>query len=277
MIRPGASLREVMEAVEDFIAAQGALAAFPAQTSRNECAAHYCPSPTDDTRYEEEDVVKIDIGVAVDGYVADNAQTVYLGTDPRYQRLVAASKAGLEAAIRVAGPGVSVTRMSAAIEEAIEGHGFRPVYNLTGHGVARWQVHTAPQIPASPDRHHDAILREGMVVAVEPFATDGRGQVHEKGRAEVFMVVREPRKMKGLDPEAWGVIERMNGLPFARRTFGSLPREVVEATLARLLRTGCLTAFPPLVDPDPTVRISQWEHTLLVTDEGVEVITADVA
>ena len=85
--------------------------------------------------------------------------------------------------------------------------------------------------------------------------------------------MRKPRKMKGIDERAWKVINEMNGLPFARRTFGSLPADAVEASLARLLRTGCLTAFPPLVDPDPATRISQCEHTLLITADGVEVLT----
>ncbi|RMH02743.1 MAG: type II methionyl aminopeptidase, partial [Planctomycetota bacterium] len=275
MIAPGVLLREVVEAVEAFIREHGGGPAFPAQTSRNAVAAHYCPSPRDETRYEDGDVVKLDVGVEVDGYVADTAATVHLGTDPDRQALVRASRAGLEAALAVAGPGVPIRDLSAAIERAIEDAGFRPVYNLTGHGVGRWTVHTAPQVPPSPDRHDQAVLRPGMVVAIEPFATDGRGQVGERGRAEVFMLTRLPRKMKGIDPAAWRVIEGMHGLPFARRSFPtSVPAAAVEATLARLLRIGCLMAFPPLVDPDPSVMISQAEHTILVLEDGIEVTTA---
>ena len=274
LIRPGTTLREVVEAVEGFIRDAGGAPAFPAQTSRNAVAAHYCPRPNDDMAYEAGDVVKLDVGVEVDGYVADNATTVYLGENPQLVRLVEASRQALGAAIETAAPGVRVREISAAIEKAIEAHGFRPVYNLTGHGVDRWKVHTAPQIPPSPDRYDDAVLQPGMVIAIEPFATTGKGQVYEQGRAEVFMLIREPRKSKGLDPAAWKVIAEMNGLPFARRTFpASMPREAIEATLARLIRTGCLVAFPPLVDPDPAVRISQTEHTLMVGEEGVEVLT----
>jgi len=275
LIQPGAQLREVIETVEAFIVAQGAGMAFPAQTSRNECAAHYCPSPTDRMVYEPEDVVKIDIGVEVDGYVADNAQTVYLGEKPHYQKLIEASRAGLDAAIELVADGVQVREISAAIEAAIEANGFAPVSNLTGHGVARWKVHCQPQIPAVPDRHDDFVLREGMVIAIEPFSTDGRGIVHEKGRGEIFMMVREPRKMKQIDPDVYAVIEKMNGLPFARRTFGALPKEAIETTLARLMRTGCLSVYPPLNDPDPKVRIAQTEHTMIVTGDGADVITRD--
>ena len=275
LIQPGARLRDVMEAVEAHIRACGARPAFPAQTSRNEIAAHYCPSPHDLTEYRAGDVVKIDVGVEVDGYIADTAQTVHLGTGGVGDKLVAASKAALEAAIAVAGPGVLVRELSAAIERTIDAHGFRPVYNLTGHGLDRWKVHTAPQVPPTPDPHDATVLAPGMMVAVEPFATTGKGQVYEKGRAEVFMMHRNPRKLKGLDPGAWAVIAGMQGLPFARRTFeGRVPEQLVEATIARLTRIGCLIAFPPLVDPDPAVRISQHEHTLMVTENGVEAMTA---
>lgn len=273
LIQPGASLRGVIETVEAFIVSQGAGMAFPAQTSRNHCAAHYCPSPKDQTVYEAEDVVKIDIGVEVDGYVADNAQTVYLGEQPHYHKLIEASAAGLAAAIQTVADGVQVREVSAAIEAAIDAHGFRPVSNLTGHGVARWKVHCEPQIPAVADRHDTFVLREGMVIAIEPFATDGKGIVHEQGRAEIFMMMREPRKFKQIDPDVYAVIEKMNGLPFARRTFGALPKDNVETTLTRLLRTGCLSVYPPLNDPDPKVRIAQTEHTMIVTRDGAEVTT----
>jgi methionyl aminopeptidase len=273
LIRPGATLESVMVAVEDYIRSRGGGIAFPAQTSRNHIAAHYCPRPGDPMVYEAEDVVKVDIGVEVDGYVADNAQTVYLGEKEVYHNMITASAAGLQAAIDVVGPGVQVKDVSTAIHAAIDRHGFRPVYNLTGHGVARWTVHCAPQIPAAPDKWSRGVLEEGMVIAIEPFATDGGGTVHESGRSEIFMMQKEPRKMKGIDAAVWGVIEGMRGLPFARRTFGGLPADAVEASLARLKRTGCLMDFPPLVDPDPSTRVAQTEHTMVVTSDGAEVIT----
>lgn len=274
-IRPGARLESVILEVEEFIRSQGGAMAFPAQTSRNHIAAHYCPRPGDPTVYEAEDVVKVDIGVHVDGYVADNAQSKYLGSDPRLQRMVEASAAGLAAAIAKAGPGVAVREVGAAIHDAITAHGFKPVWNLTGHGVGRWTVHCAPSIPAYAESSNREVLLPGMVIAIEPFATDGCGQVHETGRAEVFMLAREPRKLKDVDPAVWEAIVAMRGLPFARRTFGALPPAAVERTLARLARIGCLAEYPPLADPDPRTRVAQTEHTLIITEDGAEVITAD--
>lgn len=275
MIQPGIRLEEVILEVEAFIRSQGAGIGFPAQTSRNHVAAHYCPRPGDPTVYCENDVAKLDVGVVVDGYLADTAQTVHLGDDPRLKRLIDASASALAAAIEVAGPGVPIKDLSTVIEETILERGFRPVYNLTGHGIARWRVHTPPSVPASPDPGQKDVLRAGMVIAVEPFATDGEGHVHDQGKAEVFMLSREPRKMKGIHPEAWAVIEELNGLPFARRSFTDrVSGDDLESSLMRLLRTGCISAYPPLVDPNPEVRIAQTEHSLLITEDGVEVLTA---
>ena len=161
LIEPGVLLRHVLEQVEKFIFDQGGGPAFPAQISRNHIAAHYCCHPSDQTVFETEDVVKLDVGVEVAGYVADNAQSKYLGTNPDWHRLIEASASGLRAALDTVGPGVKVHEVSAVIETAIESHGYRPVYNLTGHGVARWKVHTPPQIPASPDRGDHFVFASG--------------------------------------------------------------------------------------------------------------------
>ena len=273
LIKPGAKLADVMDAAEDYILSKGAGIAFPAQTSRNHIAAHYCPAPGDQTVYSAEDVVKVDIGVEVDGYIADNAMSVYLGEKPFYKDMVQASVDALAVAIEGAGPGVKVNDLSRAIEKSIEAKGFKPVYNLTGHGVNRWTVHCAPSIPACPDRWNKAVLEPGMVIAIEPFATDGKGTVHEQGKSEIFMMVKEPRKFKGIDERVWDVIEKMNGLPFARRYFEGIESEAIEGSLLRLQRTGCAMSFPPLVDPDSSVRVSQCEHTMIISESGVEVIT----
>ena len=273
MVKPGAKLADVMAAAEDYILSEGAGIAFPAQTSRNHIAAHYCPAPGDQTVYAAEDVVKVDIGVEVDGYIADNAMSVYLGEKPFYQDMVQASIDALAAAIEGAGPGVKVNDLSREIEKSIEAKGFKPVYNLTGHGVNRWTVHCAPSIPACPDRWNKAVLEPGMVIAIEPFATDGKGTVHEEGKSEIFMMVKEPRKFKGIDERVWNTIEKMNGLPFARHYFKGIESEAIEGSLLRLQRTGCAMSFPPLVDPDPSVRVSPCEHTMIISESGVEVIT----
>jgi methionyl aminopeptidase len=146
------------------------------------------------------------------------------------------------------------------------------VRNLTGHGLARWKVHTAPQIPNYAERGNGT-LKVGMIFAIEPFASTGRGYIREAGKAEVFMMVRPPQKAKGLDRDVLKAIESWRGLPIARRYFKHLDRDAVEDTLTKLARQGSLVRYPPLVEDDG-VMVAQYEHSIYLGAEGVEVLTS---
>lgn len=271
-IRPGVTIRSVLETIEEQIRDQGGEPGFPAQSSRNEVAAHYCSSPEDEQAYEEGDCVKVDLGVHVDGYICDTATTVDLSADRRWTPLIQASRDALAAAIATVRDGVPVGEIGAAVERTITAAGFEPVRNLTGHGLARWKVHTAPQIPNYGERG-GGTLRKGMLFAIEPFACTGRGYIKERGKAEVFMMVRPPRKAKGLDRDVLKAIESWRGLPIARRYFLDLDREAVELTFQKLARQGSLVRYPPLVE-DEGVMVAQTEHSIFLGEEGVEILTA---
>lgn len=271
-IQPGVRIRDILETVEGMMRERGAAPAFPAQSSRNHIAAHYCSSPEDETVYEEGDCVKFDFGVHVDGYVADTAATVDLSSDGRWAELIQASADALRAAIATVGPEVPVRDVGAVVERTICAAGYEPIRNLTGHGVDRWKVHCAPQIPNYPERG-TARFHVGQMVAIEPFASTGRGYIREKGRSEVFMVVRPPRKAKGLDRDVLKAIDSWRGLPVARRYFNDLDREAVEEAIGKLAKQGSMLRFPPLVE-DEGVMTAQTEHSIYIGPEGVEVITA---
>ena len=265
-------VRDVLETVERMIRERGAEPGFPAQSSRNSVAAHYCSAPDDDLAYEEGDCVKVDIGVHVDGYVADTATSVDLSSDGRWKPLIKASADALAAAIATVGPNVKVGKVGAAIERTILAAGFQPVRNLTGHGLGRWKVHTPPQIP-NYGENGGAALSEGSVFAIEPFACTGRGYIRERGRAEVFMMVHPPKKARGLDRDVLRAIEGWRGLPIARRYFQDLDREALEDTLSKLAKQGSLMRYPPLVEEEG-VMVAQTEHSLYLGPEGVEILTA---
>ena len=271
-IRPGVPIRTVLETVESMIRERGAEPGFPAQSSRNYVAAHYCSSPEDEQTYEEGDCVKVDIGVHVDGYVADTAATVDLSKDRRWTPLVEAAKSALAAAIGTVRDGAQVSEIGGAIERTILAAGYQPVRNLTGHGLGRWKVHTPPQIPNYAERGAGTV-REGMVFAIEPFASTGRGWIREAGKAEVFMLVRPPAKAKVLDKEVLRAVESWRGLPVARRYFNHLDRDAVEDTLAKLARQGSLVRYPPLCEEEGAM-VAQAEHSMYLGPGGVEVLTA---
>ena len=269
----GAKVRDVCVAVEDEIHRQGGALAFPAQSSINHVAAHYCPSPHDETVYADGDLAKLDVGVHLDGWVVDTAVTVNVGGRQENRALVTAANEALQAAIAALEPGVEVRAVSSAIRRAITARGLRPVRNLCGHGVGRWTVHCPPPIPNVPD---DVAARLPLhaVVAIEPFATDGAGLVREEGKAEVFRLLPE-RDDDGADadPPLLAAIRALRGLPFARRQLAALPAAVVDRGLEALLAQGRLAAYPPLSDPERR-RVAQAEHTIYLGPDGVMVLTA---
>ena len=186
MIEPGVTQLEVAEYAEDMIQEAGAGLAFPVNISVDEEASHATPARDDDTEFGDE-MVCLDIGVHVDGYIADAAVTVdFTGN----AELVEAAEQALEAAVEAAGPGVEVGKIGAEIEPVIEGYGYTPILNLTGHGVERYDAHTGPSVP-NRAVGRSVELNVGQAIAIEPFATDGRGKVGEGATEEIYEQVGE--------------------------------------------------------------------------------------
>src|SRR5512136_103931 len=265
LVRAGAPFLGVVEEVEALVTGEGAGLAFPLNLSLNEAAAHDTASEGDDRIFRAGDVVKMDLGVHLEGYIADTAGTVDLGENAP---LLRASRAALEKAIALVRPGVSTGELGAAIQAEIEALGFRPVANLTGHGLGRYEIHTPPTVP-NIRVSGGAVLKEGMVFAIEPFASTGTGFVSDGPRVQIFQQVLErPARL----PAAKRILEQVkdrHGLPFARRW---LTGERLEISLAGLVRSGQLHAYPVLRDV-PGSLVSQAEHTVIVTGDGCIVST----
>jgi methionyl aminopeptidase len=264
-IRIGASYLAVVESVEARVIEEGAGLAFPLNLSLNEDAAHDTASEGDERLFKKGDVAKLDLGVHIDGYIADTATTVDLGTNPL---LVEASYQALEHAVAAVRPGVSAGELGAAIQYEIESRGYRPVSNLTGHGLDRFVIHCPPTIP-NVRTTGGVVLEEGMVFAIEPFASTGSGRVGEKARKEIYQQIStRPARV----PSARAVMEHIRdrrGLPFARRW---LPDKKADIALSNLVRTQHLHVYPVLADVAGSL-VSQHEHTLIVTADGCIVTT----
>jgi methionyl aminopeptidase len=264
-IEPGASHLELAEWAESRIRELGGEPAFPLNISIDEEAAHATPSADDDATFGEE-MINIDIGVHVDGWLADSAITVdFSGND----ELVEASAEALEAAIETVEPGVDTGLLGDVIGRTIEGYGYNPVVNLTGHGLGHWEQHTAPNIP-NRKVAQGVELEVGDVVAIEPFATDGGGKVKEGSEEEIFALesegsIRDRQAREALDQ----ITEQFRTLPFATRWLDvSRP----EMALRRLKRQNFVHGYPVLKEQQG-FYVSQKEHTVVVTEDGCEVTT----
>jgi len=264
LLVPGASRRAVAEAIEESIRARGAQPAFPANLSRNQEAAHYTPSPDDDLRFAEGDLVKVDVGAHLDGRIADTAKTVEVGGSHRYAHLIRAVTEAVQAGISRVHVGVSVEEISAAIEEAIHRRGVKPVANLTGHTIERYLLHAGTSIPnvrGGPAR----TLAEGEIVAIEPFATNGAGSIENGPYGNILRFRTSPG---GVASELAPLFERFRTLPFTTRWIDD-PH--VTASLRRHRRL--LQTYPVFVESGGG-WVAQAEHTILVTATGAEVLTA---
>ena len=243
MIKVGAKLIDVLDAVEAKIHELGGEIGFPAQMSFGEIAAHDCADPNDQ-RTIPKSLIKIDVGVAVNGCVGDNAWTVDL--TGKYGELCKASQEALRAAIETAKVGVEIGKVGKAIQETIEGYGYLPVHNLSGHGLSPYKVHCPPTMPNYNNKNPNK-LQKGMVIAIEPFATDGEGEVYELERGNVFMMGPKRPVRSQTARELLKIIEGYKGLPFTTRWLTKLhPVAKVNLGLRELLMAGIIRAYPPL-------------------------------
>ncbi|PIN87198.1 type II methionyl aminopeptidase [Candidatus Woesearchaeota archaeon CG10_big_fil_rev_8_21_14_0_10_44_13] len=273
IIKIGASLYEVCDKIESKIISLGGKLAFPTQTSLNEVAAHYCSTPDDKTVFKENDLVKLDLGVHVDGYVADTAISIDLSKDKRHEKIIKASEEALANAIKTVKPGTKIGEIGKAIQDSITKYGYAPVRNLGGHGVGRFIVHGPPSIP-NIDTGDKEEIEEGMIFAIEPFASAGAGVIYERENANVFMVIGRKGVRNMITRRVLAEIDKFEGLPFTERWLVrkgvSLPK--INYALRELDNLGILRKFPPLPDKNKGL-VSQAEHTVIVTKGGCEVIT----
>ena len=264
-IKPGVLMGDIFDMVVDQIESKGAMLSFPPNISFNDVAAHDSPSPGDERTFSEGDLIKLDIGTHIDGYIADTAVTVNLGD---HDKLCEAAKAALEAAINVVKPEVVVSEIGAAVEGAITSYGFKPIINLTGHAVARYDLHHGLSIP-NTGLFGSGVLRKDDVIAIEPFATTGSGMVHEAPRAEIYQVVENTPVRSPTARKIMKKAQEMNGLPFSRRWL-QIPKAY--PTPPTLLRQGNHYVYHCLADVTASC-VAQFEHTMIVTDDGALVTT----
>jgi len=270
MLREGMTILDGVERIEEFMRAQGCPPAFPTCLSVNDVAAHDTPTHRDVRMLRRGDVVKIDLGAQVDGYLTDTAATVEIGTR-NWTELIRASEAALAAAIEVVRPKVPTRIIGAAIERTIESFGFKPIANLTGHSIERYTVHAGKSVPNVGD-HGDDVLEEGDLIAIEPFATNGAGKVDGRKSGNIYRLMR----VRDVRPESahrflQALDERFHRLPFAERWAYRMDRKA-PAHLARLLRSGLLYTYPALYDVAQGM-VSQCEASMIVTASGADVLT----
>ena len=270
MVEEGVTYLEVADAIEEFLLDNGAEIAFPVNLAVNDIAAHYTPKTNDKLRFKYGDLVKVDVGAHVEGRIGDTARTVEVGSDV-YSDLIEASKRALEAAMEIIRGGIALSTIGSVVERTINSMGFKPIVNLTGHSIQRYDLHSGISVPNFDDRS-DEYIPAGTVVAIEPFSTTGVGEVKNYKRSNIYRFMRRKRNLK---PDLERAVDELENsypsLPFSERWLSKrVPKgpKVVNG----LVRSGAVYAYPILREKSGGM-VAQTEHTMYVTDNGCKVLT----
>ncbi len=272
----GMTVYEICEEVEGQIRSRGAKCAFPVNTSINEVAAHYTAEPNDPITIKDTDLVKVDLGAQINGYIADTAVTVCY--DARYDSLVDASEKALKNAMAMIKADVKARDIGRTIESTIKQMGAKPIINLSGHSLDQYTIHAGKTIPNTWSIGGFS-LSSGAAYACEPFVTtkNGGGFVRN-GKTKNIFALNSRKRTK--DTEADRMLdfiwESFNMLPFALRW---LTGEFEEAEARRLLeflvKKKAVKAYPILVEIHEQ-RVAQAEHTFIPNENGVTITTEAV-
>jgi methionyl aminopeptidase len=264
---------EICEKAEQLIREKGGKPAFPCNVSINEIAAHYTSPPNDNRRIPKKSVVKVDIGVHVDGYLTDTAVTICFNQE--YKSLVDAAEQALKAAINNIRPEILTSKLGAIIEKTIKSRGFKPISNLTGHQIGRYLVHAGTSIPNVAQLFFSKI-KLGEVYAIEPFVTlpNAVGRVEDSEEVTIFRFLKSKSSKSPYAKQLLKYIEEnFRTLPFAERWLkGVVPKEHYREAFRELLQSKALMGYPIFVEVSRKT-VAQAEHTVLIVEDGCVVLT----
>ena len=230
--------------------------------------AHYAPQYGDLSVFKEEDLVKVDFGVHVDGYVTDTSVSVTL--NPEYNLLLEATQRALDAAVEAARREFRTGEIGRVIHREAARFGFKTIENLTGHTLDRYVVHAGKSIP-NLYMPHTQDLKKGDVFAIEPFLTLGTaaGYVVDAPSKTIFsMVARKKTGVGELDGFADRIWAERKTLPFTPRWYSADYKGKLDSIIGRLVAKKILREYPTLVEASGS-PVAQFEHTMALDDGGL--------
>ncbi len=269
MVREGVKVIDICEQSEKMIREAGFKPAFPTNISIGSTAAHYTSPPRDSLVIGSTDIVKVDMGLHIDGCIVDSAITICF--DDRLSVLVEAARAALERAERILRPGLKVGRIGEVIYSTVRSFNLKVIENLSGHKIERYKIHGAsiPNVPTFGGYR----LREGDVIAIEPFTTAnwGAGRVTDGRESYIFMYRRDIKASGDAEKLLMFSRDECMRLPFCERWVTGLD---FKKALKILLKKNALYEFPVLVEVKGA-PIAQAEHTFLIIKDGAVKLTGD--
>jgi methionyl aminopeptidase len=265
IVKKNIPLLEIANKIEAKIHELGGKPAFPVNLSINEIAAHYTPDHEDKTLANG--LLKVDLGVHVDGFIADTAFSIDLENSEENKKLIQASHKALENAEKKVKEKIHANEIGKTIQETIESFNFYPVINLSGHEMKQYELHAGITIPNVEDTK-ESILSKGLY-AIEPFATTGSGRVHDGKPSGIYLLENEKNVRSPIAREILVfIIEEYQTLPFCSRWLVKKFGTKALIGLKQLEDNGNLHHFPQLVEKEGS-KVSQAENTILIDKEVV--------
>ncbi len=271
LIKPGMLLLDIARKIENEIIKLGGGVAFPVNLSIDDIAAHYHPTIEDETRASG--LLKVDLGVHVNGFIADTSFSLDLTEDKKYKKLIEASQEAVDSALKILekNPECTLDEIGKTIQETIEKKGFSPIVNLSGHSLEAYTIHAGITIP-NYSNHNNNRLESGAY-AIEPFATTGEGKVVDGPSSNIFAIEnfknpRGPTARKILEY----VSEKYKTLPFSLREMQEKFGPMARLAMKELEQSGIVHNFPQLVEISHK-PVSQAEHSFVKTPDGRIIVT----
>ncbi|MBS3088258.1 type II methionyl aminopeptidase [Candidatus Pacearchaeota archaeon] len=261
IIKPQMPLLEIAEKIENKIAELGGKPAFPTNLSINEQAAHVTPAYNDDE--EAQGLLKVDIGVQIDGYIADTAFSLDLENSEENKNLIEAAETALKKALEKISLKTSISEVGEEIEKAITEKNAEPIRNLSGHLLDEYNLHAGVTIP-NYNNSQEIEIEEGAY-AIEPFATSGHGAVRDGKPSGIYKLENENQVRDHFAREVLQFIKKeYQTLPFCSRwlvkKFGT--RALI--ALKRIEEASIIHQYPQLIEKN-SGKVAQAEDTILIT------------
>lgn len=244
---------------------------FPVGISMNSCAAHFHPEMNDNTTIKKDDVIKIDFGTEVNGWIIDSAFTIYF--NEKHDNLVKAVKEATETGIRNAGIDVDINDWAKSIKEVMNSYDINPITNLGGHNIEKGIIHGGYFLPSSPN---DNLVYKRMtegVYAIETFGSTIDDYVHETGEPTIFRLKPDgnslPLKMESTKKTLNTIKRKFKTLPFTNRYLSDIPN--CKTQLDILTKNDIIYSYPPLCVKNGIT--AQYEHTIFIGENNKKIFS----
>lgn len=282
LIKPGIKTVDIAEKIESRITELGATWAFPVNIAIGSFAAHYTPLADEKTSIPEDEIIKIDIGVSVEGYILDKAVSYYFGEDDEKKALIETANEALDLALKHIKAGIPIADISGIVYDFVKSRGFKIVSNLHGHKIERWKLHADKDVPFDPTLDVEGIFEEGEIYAIEIFVSNGEGFAYTSDDVRIYALpsvfaeisgrFRLPIHLRAAREIFFWILRNRKTLPVSiRHLTKTFDYATVRIGLSVLDQKGLIVKYPVLRERKGSV--AQAEDTVIIKKEGVEVLT----